>query len=356
MGEMRIGCPQCGAGLVLDEEQAAVQKIRCPDCKAVFAVPREPAEPAMRPMCERRPPRRRRSASGSGMLVAWLAVAGVIVLVLLAGGVAAVIALRGKGGNPFAPGGGPFSASGLGLNSLATKANFEKLNEGMTLDEVQFILGAGNLAGESEMKIAFGDGWARDDPKGPPAQQWMDNGRQAGVTSWYQWRNGNFCIFVGFAKGKRTGKDKALLSFWVERLDSGTKPLAYVEGFRSDVGFLATGDPDRVTDAREAEDRRLNDPKWKKGNPRQLLLGRWQDAIHCGYEFAADGAVKSFGLYEYASTYRFIDDSHIEINVPAMPLMPSRMERLRVLVTQSELLLVREDGCRRVIVEYKRIK
>src|SRR5262249_40892746 len=148
MGEMRIGCPQCGAGLVLDEEQAAAQKIRCPDCKAVFAVPREaPAEPATPPMRKRRAPRPRRSRPTSGMPVALLAVGGVVLLLLIAAGAVALVAFRGKGGSPFAAGGGPFSASGLGLNPLATKANFEKLNEGMTLDEVQSIVGAGNVAG-----------------------------------------------------------------------------------------------------------------------------------------------------------------------------------------------------------------
>jgi hypothetical protein len=282
--------------------------------------------------------------------------AGGFLLLLIGGGAVAFFAFRSNGqGSGINPGGGLLSPSGFGVNPLATKANFEKLNEVMTLDEVQAILGTGKAAGEEDMAVAFGDGWARDDPKGPPAKQWMGNGRSAGVTSWYQWRNGAFSIFVGFAKGKRSGKDKALLSFWVEALNSGVQGFG-VHGFRSDVGFMALGEPDQISDARSAEERKLNDAKWKKGNPRQLLVGRWQDVLACGYEFAADGRVKSFGLEEYASTYRFVDDDHIEISVPAMPLRPAHMAKYRVLVTQTELVLVREEGRKVFPLEFKRVR
>jgi hypothetical protein len=357
MPEKKVVCPQCSAALILDSDPAA-EKARCPDCKAVFAVPRDPPPPksASFPRSARRAPRPRRSSGGSGISITLLAIGSIALLILVVVGIFAVMAFRGKGGSPLAAGGGMFSPSGLGINPLATKANFDKLDEGMTLEEVQSIVGPGKAADESDMEVAFGKGWARDDPRGPPAQQWTKNGRQAGVTSWYQWCNGDFSIFVGFAKGKRSGKDKALLGFWVERLDRGVKPIDYIEGFRSDVGFTANGDPDKVTDAHDAENRRLNDPKWKKGNPRQLILGRWRDSLACGYEFGANGLLKSFGLDEYISTYRFIDDDNIEINVPAATLKPARMERYRVLVAQNELVLVRQDGHRRVFMEYQRVR
>ena len=355
MADKKVICPQCGAALMVDGDSAA-RKVRCPDCKAVFAIPRDPAprEPAP-PKPFRRAPRQRRSSAGGGMSIVLLAVGGVALLILVVASAIAVIAFRGKGASgSIAASSGVFSPSGLGINPLATKANFDKLDEGMTLEEVQTIVGTGKAAGETDMEVAFGK--ARDDPRGPPAQQWMKNGRQAGVTSWYQWCNGDFSIFVGFAKGKRSGKDRALLGFWVERLDRGVKPIDYIEGFRSDVGFTASGDPDKVTEAHDAENRRLNDPKWKKGNPRQLLLGRWRDSLSCGYEFGANGSVKSFGLDEYTSTYRFIDDENIEINVPPATLKPARMERYRVLVAQNELVLLRQDGRRRVFMEYQRMR
>jgi hypothetical protein len=353
MSALRIDCRQCGKALVVGDELAGARKVRCPDCKAIIALPDEhiPA-PAAKP--ELRPSRPRRS-SRSGIPLVWIAVGSAILLILAVSVVVVVVVMRGMNGAGPLVAGNPFSPSALGINPLATKANFVKLDEAMTLDEVQAILGPGASAGESEMEAAFGEGADPTGHNGTPGRQWMFNGRSAGVTSWYQWRAGNFSIFVGFARGSRTGKEKALLSFWVDRFGTGAGGLG-MHGFNSEVGFLATGDPDKITDAHEAQNRLLNDPKWKKGNPRQLLIGRWQDAVNFGYEFTANGAVKSFGLEEYASTYRFIDDSHIEINVPAAPLVPAHVAKYRVLVNETEMILGREQGHRLILTEHKRVR
>jgi hypothetical protein len=294
--------------------------------------------------------------------LAVFAIGGAALPVLVVAGVVAVIALRGKGGGgPLTSGAGLFSPSGLGINPLATKENFVKLDAGMTLDEVQTILGPATEANREDFHVAFGDSWERSDRNGPPDGQWEFNGKQAGVTNWYQWRSGSFYIFVGFAKGKKSGKLKALLSFWVESYGAAPGGIG-MHGFESQAGILAMagGDPDWITDKREEENRRINDPKWKKGTARQLLSGVWvlkgtkDNDPKFGYEFKADGTVKSFGFYDYTSAYHFIDNDHIEINVPAMQLIPARVEKHRVLVTQNELLLVREDGRHRTLGEYQR--
>jgi hypothetical protein len=143
------------------------------------------------------------------------------------------------------------------------------------------------------------------------------------VTVWYQWRADEFSIFVGFAKGKRTGKLKALLNFWVERVM--TAPGLY--GFLSEAGFLVQSpDPDQITDAREAQNRLINDPKWKKEKERELLVDRWQGSLRLGYDFSTDGTVKVTGVQPYTSNYRFVDDDHIEINIPAFQFQPAWVE------------------------------
>ncbi|HEV3146176.1 MAG TPA: hypothetical protein VGZ47_19980 [Gemmataceae bacterium] len=367
MSEKRIGCPQCGAALVLDGESAAAEKARCPDCKAVFAVPRDPSpREAAPPRPARRPVRSGRSSRGSGTPVVLLAVGSVALVILVVAGAIAVIALLGKGGVSPLAGGGAFSASGLGINPLATKANLGRVHEGMTLEESQAILGPGAPAGKNDMAMAFGS--EKVDPydqTDPPEEIKIRNGRIWGVTDWYQWRSGNLNIFIGFAKGKRSGKYKAMLAFWVEKFDSR---IGGTGSFRCDSETAFTGrytDPDRITDEREAEDRKINDPKWKKGDPRQLLPGRWVIAgsvLKDGFEFGANGAVKSYGLqdHDYTSTYRFVDDNHIEINVPPTLTTKARVDKYRVLVSQNELLLVRErpGGHRREfdVTEYVRTR
>ncbi len=298
-----------------------------------------------------------------------LIVGGVLVLLAAVAGVlAATGVFRNKervDGPPVAGGlfgnkGGDAGPFGLGGDLLApgkpavtaiTKNDLSKLQEGMTLEEVEAILGAGKLSDQEGMKTAFGG--SSGDPNGPPEAQWMNNGRSSGVTSWYQWRNDDLSIYVGFAPGKRSGKLKAMLSFWVERFAVSQG----LYGFRSNVGFMMSGDdPDQFTDNRDAQNRVLDDPKWKKGSARQLLPGRWKDSVQAGYEFGTNSAVKAFGAVAYTGTYRFIDDDTIEITRPESQFLPGRVERYRVLVTNNELLLVYHVGRLRILQEYKRVK
>ncbi|HEV3146175.1 MAG TPA: hypothetical protein VGZ47_19975 [Gemmataceae bacterium] len=360
MADKKITCPQCGAALILDGEFGAAEKARCPDCKAIFGVPRHPPprEPAPPPRPARRPARPRRSYYGTGMPGTWIVVGAVTLVVLIAAGVVGMIVLRGKGGPAPLSAGGMFSPDGLGINPLVSKANFDRLEPCMTLDEVQSILGPGTPATEDDIKKActvvrqFG-GPPRL-PDSDPAGDWINNGRVAHVTGWYQWRAADLTVFVGFAKGKTTGKIRALLSFWFQRFGAN--------GYATAPGFAEFDDPDKVTVKLDAEKRLFNDSKWKKGNARQLLLGRWhiagrlQDQAKIGYEFGADGTVKSFGGLNYSGTYRFIDDDHIEIKAPATQLLPASVEKYRVLVSQDELVVIVHEGRRPVFDRYVRAK
>jgi hypothetical protein len=300
----------------------------------------------------------------------------IVLLTLNAGGLIAYLALSGnKGDHPRNGDANPFASLPefkINPQTFDTKINLEKalsqipqsknqtlskaslqiLRPGMTLDEVEVLLGAGKQANKEDIKIAFGNGSIKGGADGPPEDQWMNNAQKSGVTAWYQWRENDSSIFVGFAIGKRSGKLKALLSFWVERFSvSGG-----LYGFRTDAGFLTFGDPDQITDARDAENRKINDPKWKKGAARQLLLGRWQDSIRRICEFKSDGTLKGYAQGNSICTFRFIDEDHIEISIPETQMQPGRILRHRVLINKEELLLVWEMGNQNVLSEYKRAK
>jgi DNA-directed RNA polymerase subunit RPC12/RpoP len=351
MSGRKVICPQCDEVVTLDDEEA---RVRCPDCRTVISVPRKRKAQSAKPL------RRKRR---KGMPIGWIVGGTVLLVAVVVGAVVAVGAFRGRaavavGGGGNAAGGSDsgvsfpnlFSSSGA-VSKPVTKDDLPKIKGAMSLEEVQAILGPGKVADENDMKVAFGNRSMHSD-KGPPEEQWMNNGRMASVTSWYQWRSDDFSIFVGFGKGKRTGTLKALLSFWVERVSVG----GGLYGFRSEPGLMLFGNPDDLTDARAAQDKVIDDPKWKGGNARQLLLGRWKNAFEFGYEFTADGIVKAVGIEKYTSTYRFIDDENIEINVPAFPFQPARIDKMRVLVNKTELILVRVIGERRDLLDYKRVK
>lgn len=291
----------------------------------------------------------------------------VVLLAALVGGLVAAGGFRnrdGVDGPPIAGGpvgnkGGDAGAAGLRGDILTaskpavtavTKNDLSKLQEGMTLAEVEAVLGVGKATDQEGMRTAFGG--TSGGPNSPPEEQWMNNGRSSGVARWYQWRSGDLGILVGFAPGKRSGKLKAMLGLWVERV--AVSPGLY--GFRSEAGFMASGDPDQITDTRDAQNRVLEDPKWKKGTARMLLPGRWKDSVQAGYEFGTSGAVKTFGFGEYTGTYRFTDDDTIEITRPENRIQPGRVERYRVLVTRDELLLVSHVGRLRILQEYTRVK
>jgi hypothetical protein len=351
--------------------------MRCTHCKAVFdhyqeAVPVETEvayDPAADPLIAPRPVhepsgvrlRRYRPVPHSSNRVAVvLLLIGVCLAVLGGGG--AVVYFTWRGGvrlTPNLPGVPVINTPAF--NPAVKKEALDRLKEGMTLAEVEAILGPARKADVSDFRAAFAedgrptDGYYRE--RGLPSEQWEHNGRTAGVSQWYQWRSLHESIFVGFKKGQRSGKEKAIACFWVKSFQN-----LGAWGFHSEPGFVSVGDSDEIEKARKKDEKLLNDPKWKRGNPRELLVGKWQAPIGLlmdGYEFSADGTVRAFGITEYTSTYRFVDDHHMEITIPGQPnsllLSQPTQVKYRVLVTEDELILVM-DGSRRVPPAYKRAR
>ncbi len=273
--------------------------------------------------------------TGTSIVIPVIVMAAIVlgfVLVLVAIiGVAGFIYFRGSSGGAASP-----SLAFVGINPAVQRAVLDQIEAGMALEDVQKILGAGRSAGSSDILEAFGR-----DPGA--AAQWAGNAASAGVTQWFRWQNGDESIFVGFAKGHRSKKLRVLLTFWVRRF--ATAPGLH--GFESKPGVLASahfGDPDDYDKERRDFSRLVNDPKWKTGNPRQLLIGRFQDQFKFGYEFWADGRVKCLGPIEFTSTYRFVDDIYIEVMIPGNKLLPPgpnpKPKRYRVLVAEDELVLM----------------
>ncbi|HYV39814.1 MAG TPA: hypothetical protein VE988_29260 [Gemmataceae bacterium] len=230
----------------------------------------------------------------------------------------------------------------------------DKLLAAMSLDEVKKILGDGSKATKEDMAAAFGSADRPLPGQASAAETWMTNGRNAGVSTWYQWRNGDDSIFVGFGIGKKTGKERALVSFWVSKIPGG---------FKSEPGLLVInpgGDPDRFALEREERAKLIDDPKWKSGNPKVLIVGTWRDnpkGNNQGYDFKADGSVIVFDIQTFNATYRFADDANIEIMIPAnsgFPPSPEpRTKRYQVLVNQDELVLLTDEKFSRTL-KYRR--
>ena len=236
--------------------------------------------------------------------------APILFIVLGVGGLLLLLALCGGGGlaafwffhtDPARP---PVEPP-PGVQAKFTKADIHKIEAGMTPEDVTAVIGQGRAVGQDEMRHAFG---AMGDDA---TAKWQASGREAGVTTWRQWQNGEESIFVGFGVGKKSGKDRVLTSFWVRRK---------ANGFESDIGLLPLpilfgGDPDDVAAEREEKNKIFNDPKFKGGDAKKLIVGRWLDEVRNGYDFRADGTYERVGR-KYNGTYRFTGADEIEIHIP----------------------------------------
>lgn len=165
-----VVCPSCRAGFKVRDELAG-RKVKCPDCGAVVGVPAGDVEV----------PRPRKSGGnkmlwiglGIGCSVLFLAVLG-------CGGVALLLWYVGKSE----------------LNANVTKENFDnKLQVGMTLAQVEAVLGTG--------KQAAADDFPDLPEHGPPAPgvNVQTLRQQAGQGRVYRWRNAqtNSVLFAAFS-------------------------------------------------------------------------------------------------------------------------------------------------------------
>jgi predicted Zn finger-like uncharacterized protein len=322
----RFTCPECGARLSISEAAARGNRVRCPDCGARF----EPEEE------QPRRPRKRPRPSGTNRTV--LLIGGIVGGVLVVGLVVAVlVVVLGRGGGLLGP-------------SKVTAENADSLLEGMTVGEVEAIIGPGKVCTlEDALRTIV---YEADDPR---RQRFVPAGLDDGTT-WRLWENGGLTVMANFRKGKSG----------VERLAS-VQRLSHLPGGAVETRNMTGGhaDLDAVAAERVKNQQSLKDPRWKTGAAvRTALVGYWRSpkgagARH-GWDFNADGTCVHydgrFGLgedqlgVESRGNYRFVDDAHVEIvtsnpfqgfpgQQPAAPVT----QRLKALVDDKELVFVSND-------------
>jgi hypothetical protein len=223
----------------LDANVPAQTPVRCADCSAVFSLSNASKARVATPRAASAQVPVSSGTSFVPILIIGAVLLGVALVVVAVGGVGAYFLFRGRG----ASGSGSPGLTLLGVNPAVNQAALKALQPGMTLDQVQAILGPGRTANTNDFRDAFAG--FNDD-----AAKWSGNSTSAGVTSWYHWQIGDERIFVGFAKGRRTGKLRANVAFWVRRWSA----TGGGRGYDSDVGFLIStvfGDPDDLVDKRK---------------------------------------------------------------------------------------------------------
>jgi predicted Zn finger-like uncharacterized protein len=213
---LTICCPSCSTRLQVPDN-AAGRNVKCPKCGTVMSVPGKaaarPAPSAIRPARAApppaddveeppAPPRRRREEdddapapkkkSKTGLLIGLIA-GGVGLLAVCCCGV-------GVGGYFVWP---MLSNS----NPKVTKENYGLLHDGMTMAEVETVLGSGRVATPDDVRSAF---QANFPNKETAVGQWTAAiSRGGGV---YCWRNGPKTILLSFDNSPRQGgKVRALL-------------------------------------------------------------------------------------------------------------------------------------------------
>jgi predicted Zn finger-like uncharacterized protein len=213
---LTINCPSCSTRLQVPDH-AAGRQVKCPKCGTVMVVPGpaaapRPAPSAVRPTRPAAPPpedvdepvaprRRRREEDdeapppkkkGKTGLIIGLIAGGVGLLALCCCGV-------GIGGYFVWP---MLSNS----NPKVTKDNYSKLRDGMTMTDVEAILGSGRLATPNDVRSAFSANPLNETAVG----QWTAAiSHRGGV---YCWKNGGKTILLSFDNPpKQGGKVHALL-------------------------------------------------------------------------------------------------------------------------------------------------
>ena len=278
-------------------------------------------------------------------------VIGVVVVRMRGGSVAGVLALS--------------PAAALGLNPAVNLESAQQIRAGMSLEEIQSRFGPGKLATAADLNDARG-GFPVERHDGTGKMQEADEEEliRAGQMSLYRWQNGDLSVFVGFGRGRRSGKLYVMRTFWVERFRAAPGgSWGYRQ--RGLVSTWSNDDPDDVARLLAEQQKLLADPKWNRGNPRELLIGRWGMGGPIGgdahYVFGADGSlIASMWFRNYQSTYRFLDANHVEINEPVLAPQLNNPEnvilepmRYRVLVSRTELVLV--DEASGTVFQYRRM-
>jgi predicted Zn finger-like uncharacterized protein len=213
---LTIKCPSCSAKLKLTDN-AAGRQVKCPSCHTPIIVAADPAPPpvpvvapvedgeedtSLPPDDQSQPerPRRRKKKKGNTGLLIGLGVGALALLgVCCIGGGAAFYFLRDSG-----PGGGSFNLL-ANNNPKVTKANYDRLQEGMGLAEVEAILGKGSPTNAAEVRKVYSTIQTMTGPMQVDGRTGSMYDRASAQGALYRWRNGDNYIFVVFTAPPSAG-------------------------------------------------------------------------------------------------------------------------------------------------------
>jgi hypothetical protein len=194
-------CPSCSARLKAPET-AVGKTVKCPKCglsmavtapaeppsdvvETVFEVEEQPAAP--RPARSRRdddelPRPRRKKKSSTGLIVGLVLGLGGLLAVCLCGGGVAYYITRNV------------------VNPNVTKENYDRLHEGMTMAEIEAILGSGSQSNAVEVQNAYSHAGPGAYP--PVGQMYA---RAFGSGAVYRWKNGDDILIIVFSAAPNAG-------------------------------------------------------------------------------------------------------------------------------------------------------
>jgi hypothetical protein len=252
--------------------------------------------------------------------------------------VAVVLIVTNRRGNETAGNGSGAGGGSASNPAKVTLDNFRRVKPGIDLAEVEGILGGSEISSEKDLQAAhhaaFGEGG------GEVEAAWA---RMTGATIWRTWEGKTLRVWVGFVSNK-DGQPRAAYSVALERANGKYTPYP---GFTT---FEGRTDLDKRAEQRKKEKSLRDDPKWVRGaKARELLVGEWRDIQGDGYIIHPGGRLQWYDPLRYAlaperdSTYRVIDDTHVEIVTPSpFSDRPGHLTPFEFLVNQGELVLLED--------------
>jgi predicted Zn finger-like uncharacterized protein len=214
-------CPACSTRLKVPDT-AIGKQVKCPKCGNLMSIaagePEPPPVPVVASIQATEPPPlssapepepvydrprpRRRAKSNTGLIIGLVAGAVILLAFCCIGGGVAIYLFRDFGG--AAGGASPLSAIAL-ANPRVTKANYARLQEGMTLADVEAILGKGAPTSAAEIRQVYSNIQTMSGPMQADGRVGVMYDRASAQGALYRWKNGGTVIFVVFTAPPSTG-------------------------------------------------------------------------------------------------------------------------------------------------------
>jgi|GEM_PF-4335081 len=327
-------CPECGNRVRIRKDEA---QLRCSQCGEKFDPPEEDEAEERAP--RRRPRYKADAPRSSGTKIAAIVVGSLLLLAVV--GLAVVLIVRKSGRD------GPSQPVD---SAKVTMANFKSLRPGMTLPEVENVLGGSRSSSEDDYRNALrqaGFDRSLEDTMG------TYQGLLGEITAWRRWEGKDLRVWVAFVQTKDG-----------PRAAYSTSLTPFHGAYKSESGFIVSGarELEKASEDRSQESAIRNDPKWVRGpQARELILGEWRDERANGYVFGPNGKLTEWSVFAMelnnAPSYRITGDREVEITIPSpfnpppghpsppgFVNQPPTISRYEYYVNQDELALIDVSG------------